>query len=121
MDKDALIIQKLFKIAKNQQKILEKLAQSTNLTVKYLKDAAGVAALNTGIVANNIEVTTSQGMSGTTSGSNQLISVPESYIISFKGAPKNSKIRQKFIDTLAVQIQAQKPEISGHYSIQFED
>src|ERR1700722_15866235 len=46
MNKDTLIIQKLIKIAENQQKILERLAQTQDPNVEYLRRAVQVAGIN---------------------------------------------------------------------------
>ena len=46
MDKETLIIQKLLKIADNQQKILQRLAQAQDTNVDYLHRAVQTAGVN---------------------------------------------------------------------------
>ena len=46
MDKETLIIQKLFKIAEKQQRLLEKLAQSADPNLEYLSRVVQTAGAN---------------------------------------------------------------------------
>jgi hypothetical protein len=117
--KDASIIQRLVKIAKTQQKILVLLAQS-NEDKEYLVRAAQTAAANTGFNASGV-VVTYQGGSQTPPGPDGITVKSEgSWMVSLSGAPKDNKLRQKYIDTLKRQVAAQKPDF-GPVSIMFAD
>ena len=102
---EKLILDKLIKIANNQQKILAKLAQAVDPNLDYLKRAAQVAALNSGFSVTNVEV------SGTSAKYNIIVS----------GAPKDNKTRQKFLDTLIKQVNSQKPELANVLAISLKD
>lgn len=105
-----VILQKLFDIASKQQKVLTKLAQAAqDPIVDYLKQAAQVAASNSGFTATEVIVDSSPGTSGTLPGSSDLITTDKGYRITIGGSPPDNKVRQKFIDTLKRQCATQHP------------
>jgi hypothetical protein len=120
--KEKTIIQKLVKIAKKQQDILQKLAQGLDPNVEYLRKAAQVAAMNVGFAATSIDVKHDKGGGlGSTPGSSSLVVAAPNYSVFVKGAPRDNKIRQKYIDTLKAQVQSQKPDLGATLSITFTD
>ena len=109
-NKEKLIIQKLFKIAQNQQKVLTKLAQTTEDPIlDYLKRAGTEAAANSGLTISSIwAVHSGNG----------------SYTITVNGAAKGNAVRQKYMDILRKQIATQKPnqpELLDNLAIIFAD
>lgn len=103
-DKEELIISKLVKIASNQQKILQKLAQQQDPNIAYLKSAAQITAPNSGFNASSVEVMPKPG-----SGSDPSVQVAGGYTIRVGGAPPKEDIRQKFIRQLQNMVATQKP------------
>jgi hypothetical protein len=118
-------IKKLFSIAQKQQTIIEKLAKDMTLVhdpnTDYLKRSAQVAAANTGFSATDIQVSRMEGSGTTPIGGNNSITIEPSYTVMLHGAPKDNKIRQKFIDTFKIQVKNQNPGLEQNLSIQFGD
>ena len=114
-------IKKLLSIAQKQQFIINKLAQNIigkdDINSQYLKRAAQVAAVNSGFSATDIQVTRLEG----TQGVNNLVTMESNYTVTLKGAPKNEKIRQNFINTFKSQVKNQNPKLESNLSIFFED
>lgn len=102
------VIAKLIKIAQNQQKIIEKLAQQSDPNIDYLRSAVQVAVVNTGFKARTFYVTTKGG--GAVPPGNKMTSSPVGYIVSMEGSPENNNLRQRFVDVLKKQIATQKPD-----------
>lgn len=118
-NKETLLIKKLFKIALNQQKILEKLAQQQDANIEYLKRAAEVAASNSGLTGGSFYIAAKPGGTVTTPSGGQA-QTATGYMVTVSGAIKDNRIRQKFMDTLKAQVNAQKPELAN-LSIMFAD
>lgn len=122
MNKEEFIIRKLISVVSNQQRILTKLAQAMeDPNSQYLKGAAQQAAANTGFTATDVQVLKNSGVSGTVPGSSNLINTEDNYLVHFKGAPKDNKMRQKFVNVFKTQIRTQKPELEAKVSITFDD
>lgn len=116
--KDLSILQRLVKIARNQQKIIERLAQAAG-DQEYLVRTAQVAAANSGLQASNFSVTFQKGsteppVDGITT------KIAGTWTVTLSGASKDNKLRQKFMDTLKTQVATQKPDF-GPVSIIFAD
>lgn len=118
-----LLAQKLLKIAQNQQKILEKLAQTappTNQmedvegTKKYLSSVWQTAGLNAGVVQMSNPFVTYTPGSKSESGA----MMEGGYMVR---GPIPAAQRQKFQDTFNRQLQTQKPELQGRVSTMFDD
>lgn len=108
---DKKIIEKLLKIASNQQKIIEKLAQAIQPTVVdplalYLKKGlAQVAGLNMGL--NDVNVL-------------EVDKTPEgTYMMHITGVPVPK--RQNFVQVMMKQLTTQKPELEGKVGYIFAD
>lgn len=110
-----LIIAKLLKIAENQQKVIQKLAQSLqDPNVAYLQRAWQTATVNSGVPQSATpEVTVNPG---SFQGN---IQVGETYTVNATGVPQSNVLRQKLIDTFKTQVKAQKPNLDGKVSVMF--
>jgi Fic family protein len=108
---EKLIITKLLKIAANQQKIMQRLAQlqQQDPNITYLKRAVQVTAANTGFNATQVDVIASPGTDGTKSPASNIITEP-GYTVKLAGAPVRNEVREKFIRQLKAMIAAQKPD-----------
>jgi len=99
---DKVIIAKLIRIANNQQKIIEKLAQQVaDPNIQYLTNQVVTAIANTSgfrpkDMHNAFYIDSSNGR----------------YVVTFNaGAPTDEKLRALFFDNLKRQISAQKPDL----------
>lgn len=119
--KEKIIIQKLLKIANNQQKILQKLAQQQDINVEYLRRAAQESASNTGFAPTFVDVTKTQGSQSPAPGSNSMITVEPVYVVTIHGSPKENNMRQKYVNTFKAQVRTQKPELEKNLSIMLEN
>lgn len=113
-----LIISKLLKLAGDQQKVIQKLAQLVqnvqDPNVAYLQRAWQTATVNSGVPqVSTPEVTTNPG---STQGN---VQVGGTYTINATGIPQNNTLRQKLIDTFKTQVKTQKPDLDGKVSIMF--
>lgn len=115
------IIQKLAKVLANQQKILVRLAQATEDQSQYLRNAAQVAAVNTGFQATHVDVVRKEGHTGSPAGGTEVVKVEPGYIVTVGGVPKDNAVRQKYINTFKTQVQTQKPGLEANLSILLED
>ncbi len=100
------ILEKLVKIAANQQKILQRLAQQADETVTYLQRSAQVAAANSGIsltIPQDVQVTASGG------GYRVVVSLP---------ANTQPAVKDKFVMQFTNQIKAQKPDLANKVQIE---
>lgn len=104
-NKEKIILSKLLKIASNQQKILERLAQGQDPNVAYLKSAAQITAANSGFNASQVDVTATPG-SETGAG----VQVMGGYTVKVSGAPQDNVTREKFIRQLKTMVSTQKPD-----------
>ena len=104
-DNEKNILNKLLRIASNQQKILTKLAQQQDPNVAYLKSAAQITAPNSGFNATSVEVTPNPGGGG----SDPSVTIASGYTVKVGGAPPNEEVRQKFIRQLKGMVSTQKP------------
>lgn len=105
---EKLIINKLFKIAANQQKIIQKLAQAQqDPNIQYLKQAAQITAANSGFNATSVTVTANPGSTDTEQTST--IQVAGGYTVTVGGAPQQNELREKFIRQLRAMVATQKP------------
>ncbi len=106
-NKEKLILSKLVKIAANQQKILERLAQEQDPNINYLRTAAQVTAVNTNFTATSVDV---KANPGSTVGSSQSpIKIEGGYTVTVGGAPPQNEVREKFIRQLKAMVASQKP------------
>jgi hypothetical protein len=118
--KEALIIQRLVKIANNQQEILKRLAQA-NEDKDYLVRVAQTAAANTaGFTASNFTVTYQGGSQTPPNSDGTTAKIEGGWTVSLSGAPKDNKLRQKYIDTFRTQVANQRPDLEP-ISIVFAD
>ncbi len=121
--KEELIINKLFKIASNQQKILSKFAQLSNKASPeeaYLYRAVQTAGANIGLTLTKINVSSSpEAMLSTPLSNPDVTTVPKTYTVHVGGVPKDK--RQKFNDTFRNQVRSQKPELDKSLSVFFDD
>jgi hypothetical protein len=119
------IITKLIKIANNQQKIIEKLAQQVaDPNVEYLRRAVQQACANSGFKARTFNVTTTGGGSGTPDLNHPVTTTPIGYIVSMEGSPKDNALRQHFVDVLKKQVSTQKadqPDLVDNLTVLFQD
>lgn len=113
--KDKLIISKLVKLARNQQKILEKLAQMTpDPNIEYLKNAWTTAAVNSGVTTvatPEVEFTPGKDQDN--------VQIGETYTIYADGIPSDNELRKKLMDTFKTQVKSQKPDLDGKLGIIF--
>lgn len=135
--KEKLIINKLFKLAESQQKVIQKLAQtigaaslnspkavddlqntnpkmSSEQVLNYLKSTWTTAAVNSGVGKSStpeIEFTP-----GRSEGN---VQIGENYTVFANDVPNNNDMRKKLIDTFKAQIKSQKPELDGKIGIIF--
>jgi hypothetical protein len=121
------ILNKLIKIANNQQKIIEKLAQKSHGNLPnqfpsnsdnelYLRRAIPVAMANTGL--KSVHFSVNEQLGGMKNG----VSIPNTYIINIMGAQPDNTIRQNFINVLKKQVSLQKsdqPDLAENLSIIF--
>lgn len=125
MNKEELILQKLVKIAANQQKILQKLAQVAPPTEKRDENIDYITHNLVPIVASNLAL---KGVSvvvdmlpGTPAGGDALGGyVAEqsfTYYAKISGVPKEKE--KQFADAMVRQITAQKPELAKIFSYTF--
>ena len=110
MTTDKKIIEKLLKIASNQQKVIEKLAQmiqpepAMDLNALYLKKSlAQVVGLNMGL--NNVTVPEVETLSD------------GRYTVHIAGVPGNK--RNHFGEMLMTQLKLQKPELANKITYLF--
>lgn len=101
--KEANIIAKLIKIAENQQKIIQKLAQEVDPMVAYLGRAAATAIAN---------AMTSGSPTVNADGSGN-------YTVIMANTPEDNEIRTKVKDQFYRMIETQKPELTGKVNLQF--
>lgn len=128
MDKEQLIIQKLFRIAQNQQKILEKLAQvaeNQQEMIDYINNRlVAVVAGNLGLQNVKAQTTyspprmppvvTTPNDPGTVGAAE-----PGKYFADIFGVPVNK--RESFAKAIGIQLQNQKPELLGRFSYWFKE
>lgn len=105
-DKEKIILSKLVKIAANQQKALQRLAQSQDPNVAYLKSAAQITAANSGFNASHVEVTVNPGGPS----SDPSVQTVGGYTVKVSGAPPQNEIREKFTRQLKSMVSTQKPD-----------
>jgi hypothetical protein len=101
--KETDIIAKLVRIANNQQKIIQKLAQQADPLVAYLNRAASTAIANSsghGTVSVNAD------------GSGN-------YTVQISGSPEDNAVKQNLIDQFYKMIESQKPELVGKVNLLF--
>jgi len=121
MNNEKDIIVKLLAIAKNQQKVIHKLAQAQGLSASpdpvadYLKSAVDAAAANSG-VAVPINVTV-KANAGSQQGN---VQVEGTYTVTINGMAKvDNTTKERFLKTYKTQIKTQKPELDGKVSVLF--
>lgn len=112
-DKEKLIIGKLLKIAENQQKILQRLAQTQvhDPIIDYINNRLiAVVAANMGI-PNVLANTTKQEGTPPAASSNGIFNPqqPSTYVSNITGVPTDKQ--QAFSKATMAQLNAQKPEV----------
>lgn len=118
MNKEKQALNKLLKIAENQQKIIEKLAlmidhPKEDKTIEYLMSAIPVAAANAGI--NNVVVSKVDKHQGGTTGAGAVM--PETYTAQINGI--SGKQGESFKATWDKQLATQKPDLVGRVGFFF--
>lgn len=108
-DREKIVLSKLLKIASNQQKIIERLAQTQDPNIAYLKSAAQITAANSGFNASHVEVTANPGGPG----SDPSVQTMAGYTIKVSGAPPKNDLREKFTRQLKAMVASQKPDQAG--------
>lgn len=120
------ILNKLFKIAEDRQKVINqhqkminKLSQVVNdPNIAYLQKAWQTAALNSGInIVNTPKV--AYNAEKTESNEDVVTSIQATYTIHADGIPPKEQIRQKLIHTFQNQLKAQRPDLEGKVSVLF--
>jgi len=124
MSNEKEIITKLLAIAKNQQKVIHKLAQAQGLAtvpveadpnLAYLERAVMVAATNAGI-----KVPVGASVKSNAGSKQDGIIVEGTYSVNVRGMSQvDEKAKENFLQTYKNQIKAQKPELDGKVSILF--
>lgn len=103
------ILSKLLKIATNQQKIIQRLAQQQDPNVTYLRSAANITAMNSGFNPTEITVTANPGGAG----SDPSVQLGSGYTVKISGAPNKSEVRDLFTRQLKAMVASQKPDQAG--------
>jgi hypothetical protein len=123
MNNEKEIIAKLFVIAKNQQKVIHKLAQNlsaapasdTDPNLSYLKSAVDAAATNASIrvpIGADVKFNAGSKQDG--------VAIEGTYSVSIRGmAQSDEKTKENFLRIYKNQIKAQKPNLDGKVSIFF--
>lgn len=122
MSNEKEIIEKLLAIAKNQQKVIYKLAQAQGLAtvpvdpnLAYLKGAVDAAVTNAGV-----KVPYSAYVKANTGSVQNGAAIDETYTVTISGMNKvDEKTKESFLNTYKNQIKAQRPELDGKVSILF--
>lgn len=126
MSKEKLILSKLLKIAENQQKILQKLAQvappeeKRDENIDYIThQLVPITASNLGLqgVTAVVDVLPSTPSGGSATGS-FVEEQPHTYYAKISGVPKPKE--KIFADAMVRQLTAQKPELVKIFSYSFE-
>jgi hypothetical protein len=114
MANNELILQKLLKVAENQQKAIRKLAQTNLSTPDKNGHIAMIDYINNGLIA---VVAANSGLSGV--HSEVKVNPDDTFMAYITGVP--AKRREAFGRVLAAQIKAQKPELDGKFSYFFQE
>lgn len=120
MSNEKEILLKLLTIAKNQQKVIHKLAQAQGLAdadpnISYLRDAVNAAAANSGVT---VPIGTYVAAKNSNQQSN--VHVEGGYIVTITGLEQvDNKLKERFLHTYLTQVKNQKPELDGKISVVF--
>lgn len=104
--KESAIVDKLVKIANQQQKIIVELvkkAQEHDLNMQYLNRAANIAAMNNGVQGTVVVNNDGNG----------------NYTVQLGGITEDNVLKQKIIDDFYHSVDSQKPELTGKVNLLF--
>lgn len=125
MSKEKLILSKLLKIAENQQKILERLAQTAppderrDENIDHIThNLVPIVASNLGLQGVTVTVDIQPGVpSGGSATGSFVAEQPHTYYAKISGVPKPKE--KQFADSMVKMIQLQKPELAKMFSYTF--
>lgn len=109
-------INKLISILRNQELIIQKIAQAQDQNIKYLKRTADIAALNLNAglpIHTQVEVNPNQ------TGSDPNVKLQSGYTITVSGL-KDNKMKEQFKTNLNNTLRAQKPELLNLITILYQ-